>query len=43
MACSIFGLGAQRYCKMIIKAFKMAGITPIAEIEIPDEDPFENI
>ena len=29
--------------EMIIKAFQMAGITPIAEIEIPDEDPFKNI
>ena len=29
--------------QMIIKAFQMAGITPIAEIEIPDEDPFKNI
>ena len=30
-------------CEMIIKAFHMAGITPIAEIKIPDEDPFKNI
>ena len=29
--------------EIIIKAFQMAGITPIAEIEIPDEDPFKNI
>ena len=28
---------------MIIKAFQMVGITPITEIEIPDEDPFKNI
>ena len=25
--------------EMITEAFQMAGITPIAEIEIPDEDP----
>ena len=29
--------------EMIMKAFQMAGITPIAEIEIPDEDSFKNI
>ena len=29
--------------EMIIKAFQMAGITPIVEIEIPDEDSFKNI
>ena len=29
--------------EMIIKACQMAGITPIAEIDIPDEDPFKNI
>ena len=29
--------------EMIIKAFHMAGITPIAEMEVPDEDPFKDI
>ena len=29
--------------EMITKAFQMTGINPIAEIEIPDEDPFKNI
>ena len=29
--------------EMIIKAFQMAGITPTAKIEIPDEDPFKDI
>ena len=33
----------QNNCEMIIKAFQMARITPIAEIEILDEDPFKNI
>ena len=29
--------------EMIIKAIQIAGIIPIAEIEIPNEDPFLNI
>ena len=29
--------------EMIMKAFQMAGITPIVQIEIPDEDSFKNI
>ena len=28
---------------MIIKAFEMAGIIPIAIIEVPDEDPFRHL
>ena len=33
----------QNDSEMIIKAFQMTGITPIAETEIPDEDPFTHI
>ena len=29
--------------QMIIKAFEMAGIIPIATIEVPDEDPFKHL
>ena len=29
--------------QMIITAFEMAGIIPIATIEVPDEDPFKHL
>ena len=29
--------------QMIIKAFEMAGIIPIATFEVPDEDPFKHL
>ena len=29
--------------QMIIKSFEMAGIIPIATIEVPDEDPFKHL